>query len=161
MVVFYPQSIENLYNHSIMSSAQINILLNSLHQVFKVCANHFITSHIKLSPNSGSDRSWVWSAMDASEGTVQNEQLAVRFKTADTAKEFKEAVDRAKQDLEKGGGKEKKTDAPGTYLSPILMKPPNVIKKHTVCFLTADIYPCDIYSVLYFCQTCRVKPQSH
>eukprot|EP00057_Strongylocentrotus_purpuratus_P015333 XP_011669807.1 PREDICTED: E3 SUMO-protein ligase RanBP2 isoform X4 [Strongylocentrotus purpuratus] len=78
-------------------------------QVFKVCANHSITSHIELCPNSGSDRSWVWSAMDASEGTVQNEQLAVRFKTADTAKEFKEAVDKAKEDLE-GGGKETKTD---------------------------------------------------
>ena len=87
--------------------------------------------------------------MDASEGTVQNEQLAVRFKTADTAKEFKEAVDKAKEDLEKGGGKEKKADGAGTYLSPILMKSPNVIKKHKVCFLTADICPCASF-VCYF-----------
>lgn len=37
--------------------------------------------------------------MDVSDGEVQNEQLAVRFKTEEAAKEFKEIVDDAKKGL--------------------------------------------------------------
>ncbi|XP_072180133.1 E3 SUMO-protein ligase RanBP2-like [Diadema setosum] len=70
-------------------------------QVFKVCANHHITPSLELRPMSGSDRAWVWSAMDASEGEAVNEQLAIRFKTSDAAKDFKLAIEKAKEDLEK------------------------------------------------------------
>ena len=60
-------------------------------QVLKICANHQITAEMKLQPNAGSDRSWVWSTMaDFSEGECKAEQLAVRFKSEDTAKLFKE-----------------------------------------------------------------------
>ncbi|KAJ8030386.1 E3 SUMO-protein ligase RanBP2 [Holothuria leucospilota] len=68
-------------------------------QVLKVCANHYITEHVNLQPNKGSERSWVWRAMDSSDGDPQNEQLAVRFKTEDAAREFKEVVDGAKKNL--------------------------------------------------------------
>ncbi|XP_071511872.1 E3 SUMO-protein ligase RanBP2-like [Diadema antillarum] len=70
-------------------------------QVFKVCANHHVTPSLELRPMSGSDRAWVWTAMDASEGEVVNEQLAVRFKTSDAARDFKLAIEKAKEDLEK------------------------------------------------------------
>ena len=60
-------------------------------QVLKICANHQITAEMKLQPNAGSDRSWVWSTMaDFSEGECKAEQLAVRFKSEDAAKLFKE-----------------------------------------------------------------------
>ncbi|KAJ8025190.1 E3 SUMO-protein ligase RanBP2 [Holothuria leucospilota] len=68
-------------------------------QVLTVCANHYITQLVNLQPNRGSERSWVWQAMDSSDGDPQNEQLAVRFKTEDAAREFKEVVDEAKKIL--------------------------------------------------------------
>ncbi len=58
-------------------------------QVFRVCANHYLDETMKLSPNAGSDRSWVWQAMDAADGEPQPEQLAVRFKLPETANKFK------------------------------------------------------------------------
>nr|XP_006817975.1 PREDICTED: E3 SUMO-protein ligase RanBP2-like [Saccoglossus kowalevskii] len=57
-------------------------------QVLKLCANHYITDEMTLKPNAGSDLSWVWNAVDGSEGEPQTEQLAVKFKTANTAKYF-------------------------------------------------------------------------
>lgn len=59
-------------------------------QTHKVCANHYITAEMKLTPNVGSDRSWVWStAADISEGEVRAETLAIRFANSDLANEFK------------------------------------------------------------------------
>ncbi|XP_038050188.1 E3 SUMO-protein ligase RanBP2-like [Patiria miniata] len=78
-------------------------------QVLTVCANHYVTSELDLQSNAGSTKSWVWMAMDASEEQVQMEQLAVRFKTEETALEFKKAVDAAKQDIKKEG-KEQTTE---------------------------------------------------
>ncbi|XP_038051028.1 E3 SUMO-protein ligase RanBP2-like isoform X2 [Patiria miniata] len=75
-------------------------------QVLKVCANHFVTPELNLKSNAGSTKSWVWMAMDASEDEVQMEQLAVRFKTEETALEFKKAVDAAKEDIKKAESKE-------------------------------------------------------
>ncbi|XP_070538551.1 E3 SUMO-protein ligase RanBP2-like [Ptychodera flava] len=59
-------------------------------QVMKVCANHYLTAEMELRPNAGSDRSWVWNAMDFSEGEPNSEQLAVKFKTPEIANEFKQ-----------------------------------------------------------------------
>ena len=71
-------------------SGKIRVLMRR-DQVLKICANHQITAEMKLNPNAGSDRSWVWSTMaDFSEGECKAEQLAVRFKSEDTAKLFKE-----------------------------------------------------------------------
>ncbi|XP_071799083.1 uncharacterized protein [Asterias amurensis] len=73
-------------------------------QVLKVCANHFVTPELKLQPMAGSTKSWVWMAMDAPEGEVHIEQLAVRFKTEELAQQFKEAVEAAQEDMKTGGG---------------------------------------------------------
>lgn len=49
-------------------------------KTLKVCANHYIVPDMKLSPNVGSDRSWVWNATaDVSEGEPEAVTLAIRF----------------------------------------------------------------------------------
>lgn len=60
-------------------------------KTLKVCANHFLTPDMKLSPNIGSDRSWVWAvAADISEGEPTAETLAIRFANAENATAFKD-----------------------------------------------------------------------
>lgn len=83
-------------------------------KTLKVCANHYsaclpptlfsprssdliislfshlsrvtVTSDMKLQPNIGSDRSWVWKvAADVSEGSPQAETLAIRFANSESA----------------------------------------------------------------------------
>ncbi|CAI2179221.1 7746_t:CDS:2 [Funneliformis geosporum] len=57
----------------------------------KVCANHYITSEMQLSPNVGSDRSWVWNvSADVSDGEAKSETLAIRFSNTENANTFKE-----------------------------------------------------------------------
>lgn len=61
-------------------------------QVHKIAANHRITPEMELKPLASSETAWCWYAMDFSEGNEEEgslEQLAVRFKTKDTADEFK------------------------------------------------------------------------
>ena len=68
-------------------------------QIHKLCANHLITADMELKPNAGSEKSWVWQTMaDYSEGGASAEQLAVRFKTVDSAREFKEKFDSLKDE---------------------------------------------------------------
>ena len=58
-------------------------------QVFKVRANHKITSKLELKPHQGSDRAYVWSAMDFTDGAGgKHETFCVKFKTSDIAKRF-------------------------------------------------------------------------
>ena len=67
-------------------------------QVLKICANHQITVDMKLQPNAGSDRSWVWNTLaDFSEQECKAEQLAVRFKSEDIAKHFKEKFEECQE----------------------------------------------------------------
>jgi len=56
---------------------------------------------MKLSPNVGSDRSWVWNAAaDVSEGEPEAQTLAIRFANSDNANAFKEAFLKAQQENE-------------------------------------------------------------
>ncbi|KAG6838004.1 single stranded nucleic acid binding protein [Arthromyces matolae] len=65
-------------------------------KTLKVCANHNITVDMKLQPNIGSDRSWVWKvAADYSESPPTAETLAIRFANADNAGQFKVAFEEA------------------------------------------------------------------
>ncbi|MCJ8732174.1 hypothetical protein PDJAM_G00208100 [Pangasius djambal] len=70
-------------------------------QVLKLCANHWITSDMKLEPMKGSEKAWIWSAYDFAEGEGKVEQLAVRFKLQETANSFKEFFEKAKDAQEK------------------------------------------------------------
>ncbi|CAF3754322.1 unnamed protein product [Rotaria sordida] len=66
-------------------------------QVFKVCANHRITSKMELKQHHGKENAYIWSAMDFSDGQSKHETLCVRFKTNDQAKRFFQQFDDAKQ----------------------------------------------------------------
>ena len=87
-------------------SGKIRVLMRR-DQVLKICANHQITTDMKLQPNAGSDRSWVWSTLaDFSEQECKAEQLAVKFKSEDFAKQFKEKFEEC-QDMLKNQTPEK------------------------------------------------------
>ncbi|KAH8830215.1 RanBP1 domain-containing protein [Flagelloscypha sp. PMI_526] len=63
-------------------------------KTLKVCANHLLSAEMKLQPNVGSDRSWVWKvAADYSEEPPTAETLAIRFANSDNANQFKTAFE--------------------------------------------------------------------
>jgi len=76
-------------------------------KTLKVCANHYITPDMRLQPNIGSDRSWVWKvAADVSEGAPTAETLAIRFANSENAGLFKtsfEAAQKQNADIAAGG----------------------------------------------------------
>ncbi|XP_039296203.1 E3 SUMO-protein ligase RanBP2 isoform X2 [Nilaparvata lugens] len=72
-------------------------LLMRREMILKVCLNHFLTDELNFQPKD--DKTWLWCAIDYSEGEVAQEKFALRFKTADIAGEFKDALDRALADL--------------------------------------------------------------
>lgn len=56
---------------------------------------------MQLSPNVGSDRSWVYAtSADVSEGEPTKDTLAIRFGNAQNATEFKEAFEAAQKSNE-------------------------------------------------------------
>ncbi|KAI9850057.1 MAG: hypothetical protein M1838_006137 [Thelocarpon superellum] len=70
-------------------------------KTLKVCANHYVVPDMKLSPNVGSDRSWVWNASaDVSEGEPEAQTLAIRFANSENANLFKDAFIKAQQENE-------------------------------------------------------------
>ncbi|GAA6015026.1 hypothetical protein JCM8202_004855 [Rhodotorula sphaerocarpa] len=89
-------------------------------KTLKVCANHYITAEMALSPNIGSDRSWVYNvAADVSDGEPTAETLAIRFANSENANLFKKAFNDAQENNKKvlsGSGAEAPTpvesDAP-------------------------------------------------
>ncbi|KAL8793947.1 MAG: hypothetical protein Q9195_003460 [Heterodermia aff. obscurata] len=80
-------------------------------KTLKVCANHYVVPDMKLSPNVGSDRSWVWNAAaDVSEGEPEPQTLAIRFANSENANLFKEAFIKAQQENEALFGAAEKTE---------------------------------------------------
>jgi len=70
-------------------------------KTLKVCANHYIVPEMKLSPNVGSDRSWVWNAAaDVSEGEPEAVTFAIRFANSENANAFKDAFIKAQKENE-------------------------------------------------------------
>uniref|UniRef100_A0A8C6SEW7 Ran-specific GTPase-activating protein n=1 Tax=Neogobius melanostomus TaxID=47308 RepID=A0A8C6SEW7_9GOBI len=72
-------------------------LLMRREQVLKICANHYITTDMLLKPNAGSDKSWVWNAIDYADEEPKPEQLAIRFKSVDEAARFKDKFKEAQK----------------------------------------------------------------
>lgn len=72
-------------------------LLMRQETTFKVCANHLVSPSVELEPNVGSEKSWVFSANDFAEGTVEEKLFAVKFGSVENAQDFKKAVDAAKE----------------------------------------------------------------
>jgi len=67
-------------------------------KTLKVCANHIISNEMRLQPNVGSDRSWVWKVgADYSEDPPTAETLAIRFANSDNAEQFKVSFEEAQR----------------------------------------------------------------
>jgi Ran-binding protein 1 len=82
-------------------------------KTLKVCANHYVVPEMKLSPNVGSDRSWVWNAAaDVSEGEPEAVTLAIRFANSENANQFKDAFIKAQKENEEIFNKSDETPAP-------------------------------------------------
>lgn len=71
-------------------------LLMRRDQVFKICANHYVTADIKLTEMNTSANSWIWAAMDFADGEAKLEKFAAKFKTVEISTEFKQAFEKAK-----------------------------------------------------------------
>ncbi|KAJ2825290.1 Ran GTPase binding protein Sbp1, partial [Coemansia sp. 'formosensis'] len=80
-------------------------LLMRRDKTLKVCANHYVTEEMVLSPNVGSDRSWVWNvAADLVDDEVERQLLAIRFANSDNAGQFKKAFEAARDNNKKLAG---------------------------------------------------------
>ncbi|ELK30137.1 E3 SUMO-protein ligase RanBP2 [Myotis davidii] len=86
------------------TSGKIRLLMRR-EQVLKICANHYISPDMKLTPNAGSDRSFVWHALDYADEFPKPEQLAIRFKTPEEAALFKCKFEEAQNILKTSGAK--------------------------------------------------------
>lgn len=78
-------------------------LLMRRDQVLKICANHYINTDMKLTLNAGSDKSFVWHALDYADELPKPEQLAIRFKTPEEAMLFKSKFEEAQNILKNLG----------------------------------------------------------
>ncbi|CAD6240986.1 GSCOCG00009041001-RA-CDS [Cotesia congregata] len=74
-------------------------LLLRREQIHKIVCNFSISPELEFQPLKTSDRSLMWVGMNFIEGELVLEQLAVRFKNPQIAKEFKEAVESAQKNL--------------------------------------------------------------
>lgn len=79
---------------------RIRVLMRQ-EKTMKVIANHAVDPRIKLEANAGSDRSWVWSAFDFSEGELLETVFALRFTDSDVAGNFKEKFTECQTEMEK------------------------------------------------------------
>jgi len=70
-------------------------------KTMKVIVNHALDPRIKLEPNVGSDRSWVWSAFDFASGELLETVFAIRFADSDIANEFKKIFEENQQAMDK------------------------------------------------------------
>ncbi|XP_058885011.1 E3 SUMO-protein ligase RanBP2-like isoform X2 [Acipenser ruthenus] len=96
------------------TSGKVRLLMRR-EQVLKICANHYIKPDMNLNPNAGSDKSWVWYAIDYADEIPKPEQLAIRFKSAEEAALFKVKFEEARRLVPKSPLKQ--DDKPGKEIS--------------------------------------------
>lgn len=70
-------------------------LLMRQEKTLKIRANHIVMPGTKLQEHAGSDKAWVWSTVDFSEGEQKVELFCIRFGTPEKAQEFKKKVEEA------------------------------------------------------------------
>ncbi|KAJ3433618.1 e3 sumo-protein ligase ranbp2-related [Anaeramoeba flamelloides] len=58
-------------------------------QTYKVCANHYPAKYIKFKQNEGNTKSWIYNAIDYSDGAAKDEILFIRFLKEESANKFK------------------------------------------------------------------------
>ncbi|KAJ8906130.1 hypothetical protein NDN08_002628 [Rhodosorus marinus] len=71
-------------------------LLMRREKTLKICLNHYVNTDIELQENIGSERSWVWSAVDYADGDRDECVLAIRFPNVEIAQEFRKEYDKAR-----------------------------------------------------------------
>ncbi|XP_038059442.1 ran-specific GTPase-activating protein-like [Patiria miniata] len=86
-------------------------------KTLKICANHFITPFMKLQPNCGSERAWVWSTpADFADEEAKGETLAIRFANVENAQKFKDKFEECQRMIseqeKKDNEKPESTDKP-------------------------------------------------
>lgn len=100
-------------------SKKIRLLMRR-EKTLKICLNHYVNPDIELKENVGSDRSWVWQAVDYADGERDEAMLAIRFRDSKNAamfkdnydtsrkfmKELKEGVDKTKEETQVEDNKE-------------------------------------------------------
>jgi Ran-binding protein 1 len=82
-------------------------------KTMKVIANHAVDPRIKLEPNAGSDRSWVWSAFDFANGELVETVFALRFADSDIANDFNTKFAECQKEMEALLAGEDKEDEDG------------------------------------------------
>ncbi|KXZ50015.1 hypothetical protein GPECTOR_18g169 [Gonium pectorale] len=70
-------------------------LLMRQEKTLKIRANHIVMPGTKLQEHSGSDKAWVWSAVDFADEAQKIELFAVRFGSVEKAQEFKKKFEEA------------------------------------------------------------------
>lgn len=75
---------------------KIRILMRR-EKTLKICLNHFVNKAAELSENVGSDRSWVFHAVDYADGERDEAMLAIRFAKPENAALFKQFYDAARE----------------------------------------------------------------
>ncbi|KAM5322208.1 E3 SUMO-protein ligase RanBP2 isoform 1-T1 [Glossophaga mutica] len=110
------------------TSGKIRLLMRR-EQVLKICANHYISPDMKLTPNAGSDRSFVWHALDYADELPKPEQLAIRFKTSEEAALFKCKFEEAQNILKASGA----TVATTTNKTMRIVKEPTSYDNKDIC----------------------------
>lgn len=79
-------------------SGKVRILMRR-DQVHKICANHYLSKDMTMSPMANNDRAYIWAAQDYSDGEMTVEKFCVRFKTSEEAKKFSDAFEDAKKKI--------------------------------------------------------------
>ena len=93
-------------------------------KTMKIIANHFLDPRITISPNVGSDKSWVWIAFDFADNELVETTFAIRFASSEIALEFKDAFNKAQEEnkqfvegLDANEGKEEADEAAAAIAS--------------------------------------------
>jgi Ran-binding protein 1 len=70
-------------------------LLHRQEKTLKIRANHILMPSTKLQEHSGSEKAWVWSAVDFADEVQKPELFCIRFASVERAQEFKKCFDDA------------------------------------------------------------------
>lgn len=76
-------------------SRKIRLLMRR-EKTLKICLNHYVNVNVEMTENVGSDRSWVFHAVDYADGEQDDSMLAIRFANSKNAGLFKDNYDKAR-----------------------------------------------------------------
>lgn len=79
-------------------SKKIRLLMRR-EKTLKICLNHYVNPSVELKENVGSDRSWVWHGVDYADEERDEALLAIRFRDTDSANQFKDAYNKARDEM--------------------------------------------------------------